>query len=210
MEDFSKLLRIITGGIDSFEFILVSDVEKVPMFGLPEINFDDIVLKAGAVWKKGTADFNSLTLTVKPKDSAHGVIFNCAFSGVKPDVDQATGYNMATSAHVKYLVIATTKQGERILIGELEDGLQFGYDVDFRVAGARKGSKFNFSGKQRFAPQFIVKVVGVTFSINSTGYLIQNNSNTETFSIDADGKFVVSGPDEANYSINTNGQLVQV
>ena len=209
MEDFSKLLRIITGGIDRFEFVLSTDLESVPQFANAEINDTDIVLTPGKEWKQGEADFNSLTLSIKPKHSSHGVLFSCQVAGFLPDLSQAASYNLVSGGNLKYLIIATTKQGERLLIGELENPLTFSFDFDAAKPGGRKGYSFTFKGAQRKLPQFIAKVTSVSFIINSSGELVQNYSNEETFSVDADGKFVVTGPNEADYSIDADGDLVQ-
>lgn len=209
MEDFNKIFRTIIGGISSFEFILATDVLSVPSFPSASVDFSEIVLKGNAAFKLGAADYNSLKLSVGQKSNAHGIYYTCQLSGFLPDVTQGSAFNFAQSNNKRYLVIATTHQGERILLGRAEDPLKFSYQLNAEVLGGRKGTQFTFTGQQLEMPVFIEKSTALSFSINSKGQLVQTGSNSETFIINADGMFVVSGPNEADYSINGNGQLEQ-
>jgi hypothetical protein len=204
---FSPIKRIITGGISRFWFVPVWGVAAFPDGRLMQVNVSDIVLMPDVEWLPGFADHNSLKYSEGLVKTPHGVRVEASLSGFLPDDFADDLEVLQSSFNEKYIVRFRTHQGQERIVGTLDNGCSFSFELTSAVLGDRKGSSFSFEAVMpRLA--FVIKNLQIAFSINAIGELVQIGENADDFTINSDGELVVTGPGEDDYEINNSGQLI--
>ncbi|MDX5326413.1 MAG: hypothetical protein LPK80_09140 [Bacteroidota bacterium] len=206
MQDFKTLVRVIVGGVSTFEFVKSEGISIIPeMEPIPKLM---VQLKPGYQWQKGWGSHDSITFEENLVEGEQGTSFNQSLKGFLPDDQYSIGSNFRQSRHKFFIVRFKDHQGQFRLLGTPDDPARFDFKLSYGNLPGPKGYEFSFSVNAPSSAKYI-QIPEIEFYINDDGNLIQERGNTEDFSINGDGELVVVGPDEANYSINTDGQLIK-
>lgn len=117
------------GGILSFRFTPVENVESIDYNPISQI-FYDITLKSGKIWYDGYSTFEKKLVNSVQNESPNGPLYKNELKGFFPGHNWQVEklFNVMVQFGAKFIVDYTDNNGERVLLGTIENGIKFGYE----------------------------------------------------------------------------------
>jgi hypothetical protein len=135
--------EINMGGIKSFRFIPIEMVESIDS-NLHSFVFYDITLKAGKTWKDGYSTMEKALVNSVNTESPNGPLWKNELKGFYPKSRWNIEKLFAMlSMSGRFIVDYTDNNGERVLLGTLQNGVKFGYEYTTQDA-VKKLHGYNF------------------------------------------------------------------
>lgn len=147
-DQFDDLAFEAQGGLKEFKFIPVRAVASIP-----DTDFETNTVTAAPTletdgqWFSGYFAEHSGGYGETKKEPGGDVWFDCKMVGFYPAASADTMNPMLQNMNDRYILDITDKQGNRRLVGTLQEPLDMAYEFMTRTSNAeRKGVAFVFSG----------------------------------------------------------------
>lgn len=145
--DIKKIEGDNLGGIYSFKFIPVTDVQSIPSTLNGAIH-NEVNIKTNTRWYEGYCTIETMNFSDNQEDSDHGAFHTKEFLGIVPKdrpelIDLFNGMK-----NKRFILDLVDNNGTRKLVGTVEEPLNFssGFDTKANIAG-RNEYKISFKGQ---------------------------------------------------------------
>lgn len=129
MRDINEPCGDNLGGINSFEFIPITDISSIPDLYRGKL-IRPIVLVSGKRWFKGYGTFETIGFTEDDAKSKDGTSFLPKFKCVVPKELYENEALYFVMRHQQFIVKYKNNNGLTKIIGTLEEPLQFTYSLN--------------------------------------------------------------------------------
>ena len=124
MNDINRHEGDNLGGVVSFNFIPVQDVESLTM-PIEHRIVEPLQLKTGKYWYCGFATLGTIGFTEESQQTPNGEVYKQKFAAIRPKDDKDISLLLNEMRNQKFIIDYTDANGQRKLIGTTDEPLFF-------------------------------------------------------------------------------------